>query len=283
MFLIRTHRYTEQEAELALTLSGVADPDNIAFVVDDRLSEISTGQWQNISLSAYNENLLQELEEIPDWGWRCGDLCYTAARAAWPTIERFWLIESDVWIPPHRTEDLFDKLNYFPQDAIAAGLGKYSQPPRYSKTMKQHIGTDRWGCIFPFTGASARLIDTMSQLRLCTLQAFTNQQKRHLFPNDEAVFAGAAAIMNHTYVDLYQVLPEYFQKKWYNTNPPHLLEALNREKLDLVVHPAIPLRDIIREIKHGKRKNYNRHRLRRVLSQAREEERAEIMDAMNLE
>lgn len=275
-YLIRCHKMTEQVHTLASNISRVAGNDAIIIAADERGGPVDSTPWAKVVVSDYVEGQFKGLPR--DWGWRCGDMCYLAAHAAHPDVSRFWLIEGDVWIAPEHVGALLEDLSSLSQDGIAAGLGLHKTAPRFSRQMTPFVGSDLWGCIFPFTGASARLVEGMKNLRRRILTDYDGGQR--LYPNDEAVFSGAILQGGFSYANLYEILPDWFEESHFATNPPYLFEAMSRDQEMAVTHPVIPLQSILKDISAGGDKNYNRHRLRKVLKQATPDEKAGLIAAL---
>lgn len=208
----------------------------------------------------------------PNWGWFCGDFCFYVARAALPEASSFLLIESDVYLGARATRRLHWLIGERPDHAMAAELGLRGSP-RFSKGLGP-LGLDpRAGCIFPVVHAPARLVDEMAALRRRSLEG-----GRPI--NDEAVLAGAVLGGGHPYLALDAALPRLFGRGTFQTNPPHLAEALARKRAAEAYHPALPLQTILARIAEPGR-GYNAHRLRRVLAEANDAERAAIKAALD--
>lgn len=209
-----------------------------------------------------------------DWGWFCGDFCLYLAHAAMPEAPGFLLIESDVHLGAPALRRLKDLVAERGDHAMAAQLGLRDKA-RYSRGLAALGGEPRAGCIFPIVHAPAALIDDMAELRRRSLSPGRGRPI-----NDEAVLAGAALMRGHPMLALEKVAPELFGPATFATNPPHLLDALLRAQPPEAYHPALPLEVVLARIAEPAR-NYGAHRLRRVLAEADDAERAALRDALD--
>ena len=95
--------------------------------------------------------------------------------------------------------------------------------------------------------------------------------------NDEAILAGAVAASERSPRDLRQ-LTHLFDPAFFNTNPPHLFEAcLDPAMPAAAIHPVVTLETVLARLASGE-KTYSRHRLRRVLSEANDEQKSSILE-----
>ncbi|MDO6591128.1 MULTISPECIES: hypothetical protein [Rhodobacterales] len=271
---IRTHAFTPQVAQLAATLTDGFGSE-VTMIVDERSGPIETQGHQKISLT---EELVRSwgIASLPkDWGWLCGDFCCYAARAAVPDANWYVLIESDVFVTLSAAQILGSHLSQTEADALACSLGRTDAPKIYSKDL-EHLGvTSHCGCIFAVTCIRDHVIDEMLPLRVKA------QRTGNYRINDEAVLAGALISNDLSFEDLFHSLPNLFSPNYFETNPPHLYEAMPiAEANQSVVHPTIPLDLILERIKTGE-KNYSRHRLRKVLREAPRGIRVQIKAALN--
>lgn len=278
--IIRSHRFGAMEAALAGRLSQVFGAGQVILAVDESRGPVDCGGLAKVSLTPATLAGLGFAGLPADWGWRCGDLCYHAAAAARPPHARYWLFEADIWLPP--VAEALCALSALPQEALAAGLGPKATAPKYSRLMTPLCGSDRWGCFFPVTRVSARLLGEMRRLRERSLAEIAPH--RPAFPNDEAILGGAVHATGVSHADLYAAAPRFFDPACFATNPPHLRDALDRGTEGRVFHPAIPLSAILDEIARngpGAGRRYDAHRLRRVLKEAAPDEAARIRAALS--
>lgn len=295
--ILRSHRWGEDEAGLFARLQGWFGADRVLAVLDESRGVLATPPGlAKLSLTPASLAALGFAGLPPDWGWRCGDLCYYAAAAARPGRGRYWLFEPDLWWPDGAAGDaIFAALAARPEQALAAALGERPSHdgaagdgaardeggPKYSRLMGPLCGTNRWGCLFPLTRVAGDLIAPMAALRRASLAQIAPRHR--LFPNDEAILAAAVFQCGASHGDLYRLLARHFRPRFFATNPPHLREALARAKAPLVAHPAIGLQAILAEIdRHGPGagRGYGPHRLRRVLKEALPPEAAAIHAAL---
>ena len=211
-----------------------------------------------------------------DWGWFWGDVCYYAALARYAEYDYYCLIESDVFLSAKAAQTLVSQLERQHEDALAVRLGPVDSVPRYSRPL-EFLGLDpAWGCIFPVSRVHRSVVRSMSKLRKRSLVDTPNGRL-----NDEGVLVGAIQEGSYSYAALEQVLPEVFRPETFDTNPPHLFEAMETvQDKEAAFHPVVRF-DTVMERIGNKYKNYGKHRLRVVLRTAPPEMHAKIIDALN--
>ena len=269
LFLVRTKTFGPMASMLAdrLASSGA----EVAIVVDERSGPVATGKFPKVSLSDDILTTLGFSNLAEDWPWFCGDLCYAAALERFPEQRAFVLIESDVFIPELSVEAFVDTLASHPADAIAAQLSQSGQRRRFSDGLARFGLDPEWGCIFPVTRVTQQVARAMNDLRMRQLKEAPNARL-----NDEAILAGAVQRGQFSYARLEDVLPDLVQAGTFDTNPPHLLEALEADGAERrIFHPVVPFERIMERLLTGE-KNYTRHRLRMVLAAAPKPMKREI-------
>ncbi len=280
--VIRSHRFAQDEARLASQLSESFGAENTLFAMDERAGSVETADWKKTTVRA---DLLVPDGPLPqDWGWRCGDLCYYSARVARPDYDGYLLVESDVFARPDGFSRLRDFIAEARPVALAAELGRYPQPQKFSEHLPRVGHRRKLGCIFPLTYASAAVVDSMQALRNRLAAALKDDVTSGSYPNDEAILAAGAA-ENGNGQDLFNCLPDLFDPAWFHTNPPHLLEALERATAAQAPgfsHPAVCLDRVVSQLSAPvdpaakSFKTYGRRRLRKVLKEANADERQKI-------
>ena len=269
LFLVRTRSFGPVARLLAGRLAATGA--SVAVVLDDRAGDADTVPFTTTRLS---ERRLADLgfSGLPaDWRWLCGDLCYVLAADAHPAFAAFAMVESDVYLPEASAARLVAALRGHPADAIAAGLGPSTKPPKFSTGLSA-LGLDpSWGCLFPITRVSAEVVAEMSALRRDQLAGVPRARI-----NDEAILAGAVQRRGFSFARLEAVVPDLVSAGSFATSPPFLFEALaNDPEERRVFHPVIPHGTILERLRSGE-KAYSRHRLRRVLRDAPVHMREEI-------
>ncbi|WP_170417036.1 hypothetical protein [Ruegeria atlantica] len=247
----------------------------VAIVVDEREGPADCAPYAKISL---DEEALADLgmTGLPEnWGWFCGDMCYYLAATAMPGYSRYVLIESDVFFPPLAVEPLIERLVAHPAQVIAAQLGLAAKPKRFSRGL-QHFGIDpRWGCIFPLTSVQNEAVEAMKALRMAHLKQYPKVQL-----NDEGILAGVVAKHGFRYASLEDVAPAHVSAETFNTNPPHLFEALRNDAQERrVFHPVVEFETILRRLATGE-KAYTRRRLRNVIQTAPQNMKQELLQRL---
>lgn len=248
---------------------------HVVAVMDERAGPVDTAPFDRIGLDAETPGRLG-LAGLPEnWGWFCGDLCLYAARAELPGFAHYCLIESDVALAGDAARRLVAGLEAEPADLLAARLGPAAPAPKFSRGLAALSLDPGWGCLFPVTRVSAPALDAMFELRRRSLAAGVAAEI-----NDEGILAGIA--QGGRFVDraLEDSLPDLFDPAGFDTNPPHLAEAVARgDHGDRILHPVLPLDLVLARIARGE-KAYGHHRLRRVLARALPEERALLEAAL---
>ncbi|MEM9850598.1 MAG: hypothetical protein AAF761_01225 [Pseudomonadota bacterium] len=274
-FLLRTMGADPVSLRLAETLAAVLHTPPI-FVCDETRGPAETGPWAKLSITRETMRGLG-FTGLPDnWGWLWGDMCYQIAAAHIPDADHFCLIESDVYLPPAGAGAFVDALSSSPVAAIAGRLRRYKDTQKFSRPLGR-IGLDpHWGCIFPISRVSRNMIAAMGTLR----QEATRAAPPHRL-NDEGVLVGAVQRGGFSHAPLEDVAPDQVSPDTFETNPPHLFEALvARTHETRIFHPVVTRDTVIARVQSGE-KNYNRHRLRKVMRMADADDRAAIDAALN--
>lgn len=216
------------------------------------------------------------MENLPqNWGLMFGDFCYYAAYESFPTFDLYLLVEDDVHLSLKAAHRLCASLDRFHGDATAARLSNtLPQSPRYSKALSDIGMRPNVGCIFPLTVASPRAIQSMRALR-------EKAQTQSNPINDEAIFASAAFEAGMSCQPLETLLDGQLSARTFDTNPPHLAEVLEADPDDVKIwHPVVAFEKVLERIASGE-KNYNRHRLRRILRSAPADMKQAIRSALS--
>ncbi len=259
-FLVRTHERNLQTQRLVDCLRSNVSP-NTFVVCDETKGVLDYPDATKVSLS---KSVLADWQfkiHPRDWGWLCGDYCYYAAANQLSGYDYFCLIESDVFLSDAGAKKVKAILQGNKSDAVAADLRRFDRPRKFSKPLAQ-IGEDtNYGCIFPFTRVSAELVPEMFSLR-------RRVQNHHLQlrVNDEAILSTAAHKGSFDVTDLYDYV-DIFHRDYFDTNPPHLHEIVEKRHDDtLVVHPSVPMAKIYERIQGGQKGYLKKNRLRKILA-----------------
>ncbi len=274
LFLIRGQSFDANTRKTAERISA-AGAERVVAVMDERKGVTDTTPFDKISL---NNSLLTQLGILSppeNWGWFCGDFCLYAARQKFPDYDHYCLIESDVTFAGNVASEFVRRMQLDMTDILAAQLEPSAKRNRYSLGLSTLNLDHQWGCIFPVTRLSGAAVDAMLSIRLKSLAEGVADKL-----NDEGVLVGAAQNPALKSRSLESLLPEMFATQSFDTNPPHLLEALQRgEGGDRVYHPVLSLKAILQRIAEGE-KSFTPHRLRVVLKEASTNERAMIEQAL---
>lgn len=261
LFMVRTQGFDAMARLLATRLAEAGVP--VLAVVDERQVAADTAPFDKLAI---DEAALAAIgiDGLPrDWGWLCGDLCYVLAAAHRPDYARYALIESDVFLPQAGVRPFLRALARCKANAVAAQMGPAPAPKRYSKPLAQ-LGLDpAWGCIFPVSRVDHDVVREMRALRLEQLARSPGARL-----NDEGVLAGAIQRRGFSHARLENVAPAQVQPACFDTNPPHLFEAVAADPDEVrLFHPVVPFETVLSRIQSGE-KAYSRHRLRKVLKAA---------------
>lgn len=272
-FLIRTHENNSQVRQLVRDLNEHVT-QNVYLVCDESGGSIDFGNDPKLSLSPQVISKWGFSRHPDDWGWFCGDYCYYIAAEEIEDFEYFCLIEADVHLSESCLLAVKALLEESESPALAADLRRFDSPPLYSKDLAS-IGEDpSFGCIFPFTRVSRKIISDMFKLR--------ERVQNHSAPlrvNDEAILATVAHKSGEAIVNLYD-FEEVFDPRCFATNPPQLFESVSANPDDICAyHPVVALPKVLNRVLSGE-KNYSRHRLRRVLRDAPEHVRSALDRAL---
>lgn len=253
---------------LARQLSKLSGAPPI-FICDARNGALNTGPYAHIAMT---DDSLAELglKDLPDdWGWLCGDMCYYTLAYAYPEEDRFILFESDVYIPDAALQQLKSIIDR-PEHALATHLKRHDAPKKFSRGLEPMGFDPNWGCIFPVSVAQRSVIEAMKTIRKRTLAEHPTARI-----NDEAILAAAVHSTDESFADLAHIAPDLFAPDSFDTNPPHLFEAVQSDTTAKIFHPVVTF-DTVKARMHSGEKAYSKHRLRRILATAPKSMKKEI-------
>lgn len=271
---IRTNHFGQQERDLANALStGIGGP--VTIICDESAGIVNTGLSLKVSLNDETPRMLNLGPLHHKWQWLWGDVCLYAARESVPNADWYVLVENDVFLTHRAAKVVQTLLSESDLKALACNLGSITSPPPFSKDLEQFGIAPDVGCIFAFVCVRGEVIDAMIELRREV------QKSSQLRINDEAVLAATVRRYGYAAGDLYKLAPQLFSPEWFETNPPHLFEALlAKDDNERVVHPAVPFHVVLSRIRSGK-KGYGRRRLRSVLEEAPIDMQLQIRQALS--
>lgn len=277
---IRCHRFGDDERKLAQQLSLFFGQEHVAVCIDETRGEADTHPWKKAVLTRDKARDLVGGPVPDDWGWRMGDLCHLAIAEAFPGYERQWLLESDIHIPAGHEKEIFEELSAIDAEFMACAL-----MPKKVKPIAAAVGlvlpSVEWGCVFAFNRLSTRCVPDLRQLRQDISAAMRASSKGFKAPNDEAVVSNLCFARGWKMVDLWDVAPDIFSRKWFDTNPPWLRRDLEeRVATRRVSHPVLDVHQLLRRIGaegDGHPQLYKSGRLSRILPHLTEDESAQII------
>jgi hypothetical protein len=261
LFVIRGRAFDKLARTLADQLSQAGL--DVLLVMDERQEETDTSPYDKLSI---DETALAAIgiTGLPkNWAWFCGDLCYYLAATKRPEYARYCLVESDVYIAQAGLGSFINAVTETQFDAVASQLGPQTKRRIYSRDLAQLELDPNWGCIFPITAVSRAVLLEMKDLRS---EVLTDHPNAHL--NDEAILSGALQRGGFRYTSLEKLLPKQFSRDCFDTNPPHLHEGIAQDGAEIrIFHPVATFDTVLHRIGTGE-KNYNKHRLRKILRAA---------------
>lgn len=274
LFLLRALEADPVVLHLARTIEA-AGHGPVVFVCDETRGVADAAGYRKLSLSEAGIRAMGFGRPPGNWGWFWGDMCYQAAAAQFAGYSHYAMLEADVWIAPKSAARFLDALATCPAEAVAGRLRRYDAPQKFSRGLAR-LGLDaQWGCIFPVSRVSAGVVAEMARLRTRASREAPGEKI-----NDEAILAGAVQAGGFSHASLEEIAPGVVGPDTYETNPPHLFEALAaREDETRLFHPVVTLDKLLSRIASGE-KNYNRHRLRKVLRMASPDDRRRIEAAL---
>ncbi|MYL98716.1 hypothetical protein GR702_13180 [Novosphingobium sp. FGD1] len=190
-----------------------------------------------------------------DFGWRCGDYGFYAARKQYPEIRFFWMVEYDVLFSFRRASEFFDRFKAL-EDApcIIADFGP--APPSWwwyrSKVLHDRKVSHFF---FPVSRMSSGAIDQLEAARRQLASTFDVQHD--LWLNDEAVVAYLASERHLKATDL-NALGTVYQKSSYRFDWPINSELIEGKILNLIMHPVLDASELQTKAKRGQYKQFSR-------------------------
>lgn len=173
--------------------------------------------------------------------WRCGDYCYYAARAAYPEVKHFWLVEYDVLFSFKKASDFFSRFASMDDvDFVAGRLGPATARWGWAETMDPKDGPV-YRSFFPVTRMSARAIDYCYQKRRDALAARNSDSGE--WPNDEAFVPTTLSRGGFAVRDL-NAASRVYNKATFNFLIPRSYEREVKLIRNRVVHPVLDAQEL---------------------------------------
>lgn len=199
MILVRTRTPTKLVEDWSAELSRLSGLP--AMMVTDRRSE---SQFSNIKVAdaalamTRDEDQRLGLYSPPDVGWRCGDYGFYVARARFPHVRHFWMIEDDVRLGGDAAS-FFAHLARFPQIDFVAADVRPAEPGWWWYSYALACDVVPWRSFFPVSRLSARAVDRLYEARRRHSHRWN---RKSLWPNDEAFVATTIAASGLSLADL---------------------------------------------------------------------------------
>ena len=178
-----THFKDSLVKELSNQLLTLVPKSNIWFVHD---SEIEDATNNVISVSKFRQSIGIDWSIIDKKGWLFGDFCYYAAVNFGLTYDYYYLIEDDVRFTNNALSLFLKSTLIDPSDFLASQIDKRDPEEWFwlKKYSYAHPNENSfYGCFFPITCASSKLIKFLFQKRIKEFKVFL---KKHEFSKFEA-------------------------------------------------------------------------------------------------
>ena len=228
--IIRTHRWGEAEERTLAALRPVFGDDLVVAYHNRRRRDALPLPVADVTVAWV---VSSGLRALPDFGWRCGDYLYYAARQAHPGYDFYWMIEPDVVITGD-VAGFFARFALATEDVLGRGLKPYEEDIPFIRGMPDMA---HWKAIFPLTRFSGRALDHLRAMRIAYSQGPVGNR---FFSNDE-IFC-CSTLMNSpgfTGAPLEKYAADWLEDTNFETNPTILLEALLAEGVTgKLVHPV---------------------------------------------
>ncbi len=232
--LLRTHRFGAREAAFAGRLqreSGHA----VYILADETRQPLDTSGFAKISISSCVAGGLG-LPCPKDFGWRCGDYGFYAARAALPDASHFWLVEPDVYFSMANLAEAFEPFSACEADFIAPHLMRAEKAHFWYPTMRWRTA-DVYRCGFAFCRISAEAVDACLVERR---RQATMLPARIMWPNDETFVATVLHRGGFSVADLNAAGRIACTEHSFGFADPHRGEQLATTAFDgLIYHPVL--------------------------------------------
>ncbi len=209
LIIVRTHR-ADAAALQAYDLYSRAPGADVVFCVDQRAGPVD---MLGRAAIGYDDATLAQLGLYahPNAGWRCGDYCYHAVRAARPDYDLYWLVEPDVRINVADPPGFFARYAGHPADLLAARFGVRDEVWHWTH-MIVPTGMAPQGCIYPITRLSGRAIDELHAARRA-LSADPAYATPDRWPNDESFTASVLVARGLHCADLNDAGPQCYTRR----------------------------------------------------------------------
>lgn len=184
MILVRATRLTQPAIEFADAMAAATGME-VAFALDGRHPVLIETQRPVISITR------EACEAIglfcPDvFTWRCGDYGLYLARAMFPDVRHFWLIEDDMRVGGPDINGFFGFFDAMPDVDYLACEYQKATPDWWWYHFVDAKDVTPYRCLFGVIRISAPALDHLLQKR----QAHSKRAlRRKLWPNDESFVA----------------------------------------------------------------------------------------------
>ena len=241
VILVRTHYF---DSELAAFVARLEEAGRlVCLCVDETRAPLETPEGiERLSLTRAEIARLG-LRETRETAWQCGDYGFYLAQERYPGASHFWVIEPDLLINVADLRGFFDRLGGHPEvDLIACQLRPASPRWFWHGPSLPHF-REVWHCIYPLVRVSAGAVGAMRAARermAASLAQDAILANPSLWPNDEALTAGACADAGLICRDLNAFGAARYDRRTFSFDRPHSLARLARRGADgRIYHPVL--------------------------------------------
>ncbi len=206
--LVRTYYWDD---ELAARFQPLADSLGARFLVgaDEKRGVVDVGGHAKVSLTPERVEAMG-LVATGDYGWRCGDYVFYAARQDFPDFDYYWLLEDDVLVHFKDPARFFERMASRPTDMLAPFMSPASHQWAWLKRMA-NFAEPVMSCAFPVVRLSGRAIDALYAKRQEFAKRFIAAGEPGAnWPNDESFTATMVAQQGFDYADLRKIRRDVF-------------------------------------------------------------------------
>lgn len=195
LILVRTRTPTAEAASWAMQLAYFSGAPAV-LLVDARHGE-GYDDAGVVAMTREGDRRLG-LHAPVDVGWRCGDYGFYAARARFPDVTHYWMIEDDVRIGGDGAA-FFAHTARFPDIDFLGAHIRPAEPQWWWYGHARSRDATPWRSFFPVTRLSAIAVDRLWAMRQRHSRRWA---RRALWPNDEAFVATTVAALGLLCADL---------------------------------------------------------------------------------
>jgi hypothetical protein len=236
--LLRTHVSNAAIVSQARRIRDEAGYD-VIFVADESTAPLAVPkEFAKVSVTAAAIDGLG-VYAPPDVAWRCGDYAFYLARDLLEGARIVWQIEYDVLLRCANLKTFFGAFDRRRMDFLAPYFARRG-PDWCWQPLMAPFTSRVFGCLFPVTRLSLRLIDFLFAARRALSSARDWAQSPAEYPNDESFAASTAVAGGFACADLAQCRPGVYTPTSFPPNaipiPRRFVES--RRSSAIIYHPV---------------------------------------------